>query len=126
MILATSVRSSLQSEKEVLVEKLKGIAGLCRASIQISGEYPAWEYRKDSPLRERMVSVYREMFGKEPQIEAIHAGLECGILAGKIKDLDCVSIGPDMKDIHTTEERLSISSTQRVWQFVLKVLERKG
>ena len=73
-----------------------------------------------------MVSVYREMFGKEPQIEAIHAGLECGILAGKIKDLDCVSIGPDMKDIHTTEERLSISSTQRVWQFVLKVLERKG
>lgn len=126
LILATSVRSSLQSEKEVLVEKLKGIAGLCRASIQISGEYPAWEYRKDSPLRERMVSVYREMFGKEPQIEAIHAGLECGILAGKIKDLDCVSIGPDMKDIHTTEERLSISSTQRVWQFVLKVLERKG
>ena len=60
-----------------------------------------------------------------PRIEAIHAGLECGILAGKIKDLDCVSIGPEMHDIHTTEERLSISSVERMWKFILEVLARK-
>ena len=65
------------------------------------------------------------MYGTEPKVEAIHAGLECGILADKIPNLDCVSIGPDMRDIHTTKERLSISSTARVWDFVLKMLEEK-
>ena len=65
------------------------------------------------------------MFGKEPVIQALHAGLECGILSHKIEDLDCVSIGPDMKDIHTTEEQLSISSTARMWDFVVEIISRK-
>ena len=71
------------------------------------------------------MKVYEEMYGKSPRIEAIHAGLECGILAGKLPGLDCVSIGPDMKDIHTPEERLSISSTKRVWDYVLEILKEK-
>ena len=72
-----------------------------------------------------MISLYREMYGETPKVEAIHAGLECGILGSKIKDLDCVSIGPDMRDIHTTEETLSISSTRRVWEYLVCLLERK-
>ena len=65
------------------------------------------------------------MYGKKPELQAIHAGLECGILASKIDDLDCVALGPDMRDIHTTEEKLSIFSAERVWKFLLKVLEMK-
>ena len=65
-----------------------------------SGTYPAWEFRKDSPLRDTMVRIYQEMFGKEPQVLAIHAGLECGLLGDKLPGLDCVSIGPQMHDIH--------------------------
>ena len=78
-----------------------------------------------SPLREKMTAIYEEMYGEKPKVEAIHAGLECGLLANKIKDLDCVSIGPQISDIHTTEETLSISSTARVWEFLLKLLETK-
>lgn len=121
-----SVRSSIESAKEALIDKVKVIAGLCGADSRVSGAYPGWAYRKDSPLRDKMVRVYREMYGKEPVIQAIHAGLECGLLAEKIADLDCVSLGPDMKNIHTTEETLSISSTKRVWDFCLEVLKQRG
>ncbi len=72
-----------------------------------------------------MTALYQEMYGKAPKVEAIHAGLECGILGSKIKDLDCVSIGPNMKAIHTTEETLSISSTGRVWEYLVKFLEKR-
>ena len=86
------------------------------------GVYPAWEYRKDSPLRDKMVEVYEEMYGQKPNVVAIHAGLECGLFYKKMEGLDCVSLGPDMKDIHTSEEVLSISSTERVWKYLVKVL----
>lgn len=120
-----SVRSSVGSEKELLMEKVKALLNSCNGSWEISGDYPAWEFKKDSMLREKMVTVYREMYGKMPKIEAIHAGLECGILSGKIAGLDCVSIGPDMQDIHTTEEKLSISSVERMWNYICAVLARK-
>ncbi len=125
MHLDYSVRSSVGSEKELLMDKLTAILASQGGVWEISGDYPAWEYKKDSALREKMVSVYQEMYQEMPGIEAIHAGLECGILSGKIEDLDCVSIGPDMKDIHTTEEKLSISSVERIWKYVLAVLAKK-
>lgn len=118
-----SVRSSVQTAKEFLVDKLRLLAEEMVGSLSIEGNYPAWEYRKDSPLREKMIRVYREMYGKEPVIQAIHAGLECGLLAGKIKDLDAVAIGPDMQGIHTTEEKLSISSTKRVWEYLTELIK---
>lgn len=121
-----SVRSSVMSEKEMLIDKVCLLLKSQGGSWDISGDYPAWEFRQDSPLRDKMVKVYEEMYGKAPRIEAIHAGLECGILAGKLPGLDCVSIGPDMKDIHTPEERLCISSTKRVWDYVLEILKKKG
>lgn len=120
-----SVRSSLESAKRNLIRRLEALAFLAGAAVEVSGDYPGWSYRKDSPLREKMVRVYERMYGKKPEIAAIHAGLECGIIAAKCKDLDCVSIGPDMSDIHTTEETLSISSTKRVWEFLLEVLKEK-
>lgn len=120
-----SVRSSVESAKAALIEKMCAITKLVGGNNEVTGDYPGWKYRKDSPLREKMVAVYEKMYGESPKVEAIHAGLECGILGSKIADLDCVSIGPNMKDIHTTEETLSISSTARVWEYLVKLLEAK-
>lgn len=120
-----SVRSSVESAKRSLIDRLCAVIGLAGGSFLVSGDYPGWKYRKDSPLREKMTALYEKMYGKAPKVEAIHAGLECGILGSKIADLDCVSMGPDMKDIHTTEETLSISSTGRVWEFLVRLLEEK-
>lgn len=118
-----SVRSSVESAKEALIDRLKSIAHLADVDVVVTGEYPGWNYRKESPLREKMAEVYRRIYQREPKIRAIHAGLECGLLSSKIPGLDCVSIGPDMKDIHTFEERLSISSTGRVWDYLVALLE---
>lgn len=122
-MVSTSVRSSNTAAKKALLNQLKSLAALCNATVEIRGDYPGWDYDPDSLLREKMVAIYEEMYGIKPQIEAIHAGLECGIFQSKIPGLDCVSIGPDMQDIHTTRETLSIPSVQRVWKFLLKVLE---
>ena len=120
-----SVRSSVESAKQALIGKIAAVTGLAGGSCSVSGDYPGWKYRKDSPLREKMVAVYERMYGTSPKVEAIHAGLECGILGSKIKDLDCVSIGPQMHDIHTTEETLSISSTRRVWEYLVCLLQER-
>lgn len=119
----SSVRSSVGSRKEALAEKLCYLTEFLGGNFEIEGDYPAWEYRSESKLREKIAGVYREMYGKEPVFEAIHAGLECGILSEKIPDLDAVSFGPDNFDIHTPKERLSISSARRVWEFLVRFLE---
>lgn len=121
-----SVRSSIESSKKALIEKLMAVVVLAGGEAEVDGDYPGWSYRVNSPLRDKMIALYKEMYGSQPKVEAIHAGLECGLLASKIKDLDCVSFGPDMSNIHTTEETLSISSTRRVWQYLITLLERKG
>ncbi len=120
-----SVRSSLESAKTALIEKLESLASMAGATQEVRGDYPGWAYKKDSPFRDMAVQIFCRMYGKEPEIQAIHAGLECGLLSAKIPGLECISIGPDMKDIHTTEERLSISSTERVWNYVLELLKQK-
>ena len=118
------IRSSVDSEKEMLKDRLACLLAQLGGGVSFSGEYPGWAYRPDSPLRELMTEVYREQYGREPKVEAIHAGLECGLLAGKLPGLDCVSIGPDLLEIHTPREKMSISSVQRVWAFVREVLKR--
>lgn len=120
-----SVRSSVESSKRALIEKLEALTSLVGGSSHVTGDYPGWAYRVNSPFRDKMVRLYEEMYGTTPRVEAIHAGLECGILAGKIDDLDCVSIGPNMYDIHTTGEYLSVSSTARVWEYLVKLLALK-
>ncbi len=119
-----AVRSSVNAEKRELLSELKAIAGKFEAGYGETGDYPAWEYRKDSPLRDTMVETYRQMYGKEPVVMAIHAGLECGLLSEKLEGLDCVSIGPEMHDIHTSREKLGIASTERVWKYLLEVLKK--
>lgn len=121
---AFCVRSSVASQKELLHDRLRCLTEQLGGTVDITGDYPAWEYRRDSVLRERMVEAFREQYGRAPRIEAIHAGVECGLLCGKLPGLDCVSIGPDLTEIHTPRERMSISSVQRVWAFVLEVLRR--
>ena len=89
------------------------------------GVYPGWQFDPDSKLRADMMRIYQEMFGKEAKVEALHAGLECGIMISKIPGLDCVSYGPNIYDIHTTKERLSISSAARMWEYLLEILKQK-
>ncbi len=122
--LTFAVRSSVNQEKRDLLARLKELADFYGAGYTERGDYPAWEYRKDSALRDKMVTVYREMFHAEPEVVAIHAGLECGLLSEKLPGLDCVSIGPNMKDIHTSREKLEIASTRRTWDFLLEVLKQ--
>lgn len=119
-----SIRSSLQSYKKYIGKKVRDLVEYLGGSYRFESEYPAWEYRPESQLREWMTEVFMKQYGKKPKVEAIHAGLECGILSGKMKDLDIISIGPDVFDIHTVHERLSISSTQRVYQYLLAVLRK--
>ena len=118
-----SVRSSVNTEKVELLDQLKKLAEMFDASYTQMGDYPAWEYKKESHLRDTMVATYKAMFDKEPKVEAIHAGLECGLFSEKLPGLDCVSIGPQMHDIHTSRERLEIASTERTWKFLLEVLK---
>lgn len=121
--LSYAVRSSKESEKYYLIEKLRSMTEIFGGEVKVSGEYPGWEYRADSKLRETAVSAYKVLYNEEPVVEGIHAGLECGLFADKIEGLDAISFGPDMRNVHTTDEILSISSTERTWKLLLKILE---
>jgi len=118
-----ALRSSVETAKTALVEKLTAITEYAGGYVEISGIYSGWEYNEASELRKTMVEVYKKMYNEEPVIKAIHAGLECGVLCEKIKGLDCISIGPDLLDIHTPMERMSISSVKRIWEFLCEVLK---
>lgn len=122
--LCTSIRSSAESDKLALVEQLKRIAEATGANLSTDGSYPGWEYREVSALRDIFVSAYGKLFGKKAQVVTIHAGLECGIFADAIDGLDCISAGPDIFDIHTTEERLSISSAKNFFNLLCEVLKQ--
>ena len=119
----SAVRSSVATQKQMLLDRITALAETFGGSVTVTGDYPAWEYRRESTLRETMVRVFEAQYGYKPKIEAIHAGLECGLFAGKLDGLDAVSFGPDLIDIHTTRERMSISSVQRTWQYLCQVLK---
>lgn len=118
------VRSSINSQKEAVTSRLESLTSVLGGSTRTLTSYSAWEYRPNSYLRNVMEQVYLEQYGEEPRIEAIHGGLECGILSGKMPELDCISICPDITDMHTPRERLHIASTQRTWTLLLETLKR--
>ncbi len=117
-----SVRSSVETYKTYLSGKLAFLTQYLKGSYVVEGEYPGWAYKQNSKLRDICVELYEKEFSRKPIVETIHAGLECGIFAGKIEGLDMVSIGPDMHDVHTPNERLSISSTKRVFDYLVSIL----
>ena len=123
--IAVSVRSLFEAEKETLCEKIIAIAELMGATVTRNSEYPGWQYRAESPIRECSVQAYRKQYGKDPLVMTIHAGLECGLLLAKLPDLDAISMGPNIYHIHTTKERLDIASVQRTWELLLSVLSMK-
>lgn len=125
IIASIAIRSAIDTAKNKVKLQIETLTKFFGGFTKIHGEYPGWQFNPDSGLRADMVRIYREMFGKDAQVEAVHAGLECGIMISKIPGLDCVSFGPDMSDIHTTEERLSISSVSRVWDYLLEILRQK-
>ena len=118
------LRSNKKSGLAFLVEKLTAFFDSVNFEISTNGHYPPWEYKEASQLREIYKDVYTEYFGKKPKIEAIHAGLECGVFADAIEEIDCISIGPALYDVHTVNEKLSISSTENVFNILLKILEK--
>ena len=118
-----AIRSSKATLKAHITEKVVDMAKLFGGAVTTRGDYPAWEYKKDSKLRELFVDQYEQLTGKKPEVCAIHAGLECGLFAEKMPHLDMVSIGPDMQGIHTPEERLNISSTKRVYEYLVLTLK---
>ena len=118
-----AVRSSVNNERNELIDTLKDFADGLGGTVSSHGFYPAWEYKKDSKLRRVMCDTYKTLYNTEAAVEAIHAGLECGLFGEKIKGLDAVSIGPNMCDIHTPDEKLSISSSVRVYEFLCEVLK---
>lgn len=121
--LATLLRSSSASALAALQKKVEDIAGRFGLSVTASGSYPPWEYRPESRLREVMVKLGAARFGREPVVETIHGGLECGVLANKVPGLDAISFGPNMYDIHTPRERLDIASVGRTWDYLLDALK---
>ena len=121
--LSFSVRSSVNKEKEALIDELAAIVQSAGGTMTVEGEYPAWEYKEESKLRDVMTAKYEEMFQEKMVVEAIHAGVECGLFVDSIEGLDAVSFGPNIYDIHTPKERLDIASTERTWNFILAVLK---
>ncbi|MEG2893636.1 MAG: aminoacyl-histidine dipeptidase [Clostridium sp.] len=123
IMLESALRSSSASLKEHLVNIHKSVATTLNGKIDFEGDYPEWEYEVNSPLRNVFINVYKDMFNSEPKISAIHAGLECGIIKSKYKNLDIISFGPDHFDVHSPSEHLSISSTERMYNYLLNVLK---
>jgi len=118
-------RASVEERKEEIRVLLAMCAKQFGASIEYSGSYPGWAYDKNSLAAARYCKVYKRLYGREPRIEAIHAGLECGLMKHAVPNIDPISIGPDMKDIHTPQERISIESVARVYETVCEMLKEK-
>ncbi len=122
IIISSAIRSSVRSLKYEINNRIKFICELVGATMELVADYPAWEYKENSPIRELMLKVYKQMYKSDAEVKAIHAGLECGYLKEKIGDIDMISMGPNIYDVHTPEEHISISSIKKVYEFLCEVL----
>jgi dipeptidase D len=119
-----ALRSNKEASLKDLTEQILAIGNKLDAKTQADGFYPPWEYNENSPLRELYKECYFNQNGKEIKVEAIHAGLECAVFSANMQGLDCISVGPNLFDVHTVNEKLSISSTINTFNLLLKVLEK--
>jgi dipeptidase D len=118
-----AVRSSVKSQKAEIAEIISALGNLTGAIVNNTGDYPEWQYEEDSKIRKTAIKTYKGLFKKEPEISAIHAGLECGLLKKILPDTDMISFGPNLFDVHTPEEHMSISSAARTYKFLIALLE---
>src|SRR5665648_456544 len=118
-----SVRSSVKSRRTEIAEIISALGDLTGAVVKNTGDYPEWQYEEDSQIRKIAVETYKSLFKKEPEISAIHAGLECGLLKKILPETDMISFGPNLFDVHTPEEHMSISSAERTYKFLIALLE---
>lgn len=121
-----SVRSSIESAKSQVERSIESLGNLAGGEVTTSGRYPGWRPRSDSALLRTAVDLYGRTRGREPIVETIHAGLECGVIGDKLENLDMISLGPDIRDVHVPGERVSISSVQQFWGFLSELIERLG
>ncbi|MDR0880081.1 MAG: aminoacyl-histidine dipeptidase [Clostridioides sp.] len=119
----SAVRSSIISEREELAGRLQILADRFSAVNEVSGVYPAWEHKVGADLEKLSISVYKDLYGKEPEVTAIHAGLECGLLLAKMPNAEAISIGPDTIDVHSPNEHVSIPSVEHIWNYLLALLK---
>ena len=119
-----SVRSCIASQKEMMLQRLRAIVELGGGTLSVRNAYPGWQYVRQSAMRDRLLSVWKELSGKEGIIEATHGGLECGLFIEKIPGLDAVSLGPELLEVHSVRERLNVASTERVYNLVREFLAR--
>lgn len=124
IIFDNSVRSSVKSLKQDILDKHIIISKALNGEIEIDGNYPEWQFSDESPLRDVFTQTFKDMFNKEPNITAVHAGLECGILKEKLPHLDIISFGPNHYDVHSPNEHVSIDSVKRMYAYLLEVLKR--
>ncbi len=115
-------RSSVESTKHDLVNALTSVFNLAGYEVQTAGDYPGWEPDPDSPILGLMKDLYVKLFDEQPQVEACHAGLECGILKSKYPQLDVISFGPTIEGAHSPDERVNIASVRKFWNYLLETL----
>jgi len=123
VVLQSAIRSSVDPAKSLLTKEIETLAMVMGAKFEQGAAYPAWKFNPNSKLQDMALQVHEKSTGKKAVIKAIHAGLECGLLSEKLPDCDMISIGPNMFDVHTPEEKLSISSVENVWKYFLDILK---
>ncbi|TDT72237.1 dipeptidase D [Hypnocyclicus thermotrophus] len=123
ILFKSAIRSSVLTRKTLIIQKLYSLAKILNISFKSNADYPAWEYKKDSKIREICIKEYKKFANTEPKIKAVHAGLECGIISEKINNIDIISFGPNIFGAHTPEEKLDIKSTRRIYNFLIQLLE---
>jgi len=124
VVFDSAVRSSVKSLKKAICDETIVLAEMVGATIEFRSDYPEWQYNPDSEIRKVLEKVYSDLFGKKPEIAAIHAGLECGLISEKFAGkIDQISFGPNVYDVHTPKEHLSISSTDRMWSYLIAILK---
>lgn len=121
--ITTSQRSSVESAKEAAASKVESCFLLAGADVEHSDGYPGWAPNTDSHVLKVAVESYKKLFGKEPVVRAIHAGLECGLIGEKYKDMDMISFGPTLRGVHSPEERLEIATVELFWRHTLEILK---
>ena len=117
------IRSNTAAGKKLLLERVTTFAKHLSGKVVTMSDYPAWEYKSDSQLRKICVDSFTNVYGHEPEVTSIHAGLECGILAGKMPGVDMISFGPTLESVHTPDECMNVASVERTWEYLLEILK---